>query len=110
MKCKLYRSDGSSKKAWIDMNEDYQIRAYKYPDGEIKNKYVIDIRSIKDFQFTYPITSELWQATLFTQEKGLFDSGNCKPKNCCSLVSSKKWGVVSFVNVEFESEAEKMRF
>lgn len=52
-RCLLFRLDGSSKKAIIDMNEDYQLRAYKYPDGEIKQKYVIDIKSIKDFQFNY---------------------------------------------------------
>lgn len=45
--------DGSSKKAFIDMNEEYQIRAYKFPDGEIKKKYIIDIKNIKDFQFNY---------------------------------------------------------
>jgi hypothetical protein len=36
------------------MNDDYQLRAYKHPDGEIKTKYVIDIRTIKDYQFEYP--------------------------------------------------------
>lgn len=32
-KCKLFRIDGSSKRAVIDMNEEYEIRCYKYPDG-----------------------------------------------------------------------------
>lgn len=31
--CKLFRMDGSSKNAVVDINEMYMIRAYKYPDG-----------------------------------------------------------------------------
>ena len=81
------------------MNEDYEVRAYKYPDGEVKSKYVIDIKNIKDSQFDFPCSPELWHSTLFSQEKGLFDNGTCKPTNCVTLVSSKKWGVISFVNV-----------
>jgi hypothetical protein len=32
-KCKLYRADGSFKDAIIDIDGDYNFRAYKYPDG-----------------------------------------------------------------------------
>lgn len=85
------------------MNDEYEIRAYKFPDGEIKKKYIIDIKNIKDFQFNYSISEELWSSTVFSIEKGLFDSKKCDPKNCCTLISSKKWGEISFVNVEFES-------
>lgn len=55
-KCNLYRMDGSSKKAVVDINEEYELRAYKYPGGEIKRKYVIDIKNLKDFQFSYPVS------------------------------------------------------
>ena len=106
----MYRTDGSSKKAVIDMNEECELRAYKYPDGEVKSKYIVDIRNIKDFQFDYPHSNELWQSTLFGQMKGIFDSGEVKPNCCCTLVSSKKWGVISYVNVEFDSEQDKVRF
>lgn len=43
-------------------------------------------------------------------EKGLFDSRKVLPQNCCSLIGSAKWGELSFINVEFDSEEEKMRF
>jgi hypothetical protein len=33
IQCKLFRMDGSSKSAIIDIDETYLIRAYKYPDG-----------------------------------------------------------------------------
>jgi hypothetical protein len=31
--CKLFRIDGSSKNAIVDIDEMYMIRAYKYPGG-----------------------------------------------------------------------------
>lgn len=74
------------------MNEEYQIRAYKYPDGEIKKKYVINLKNIKDFQFDYPCSDELWGASIFAAEKGLFDNKKSNPKNCCTLISNQKWG------------------
>ncbi len=109
-KCKLFRIDGSSKKAVVDMNDEFEIRAYKFPDGEIKKKYVVDIKNIKEFQFNYPSSEELWNSTVFSIEKGLFDIKKCDPKSCGTLMSSRKWGEISFMNVEFESEAEKLRF
>ncbi len=32
-KCNLFRIDGSSKSAIIDINDEYQIRSYKAPSG-----------------------------------------------------------------------------
>jgi len=32
-KCQLYRTDGSHKPAIIDLDEEYNLRAYKAPDG-----------------------------------------------------------------------------
>jgi hypothetical protein len=71
---------------------------------------VIDIKNLRDFQFSYPISEDLWSGTVFTMEKGLFDSRKIPPQNCCSLIGSAKWGDISFINVEFESEEDKMRF
>lgn len=66
-KCKLYRLDGSYKDATIDINEKYMLRAYKHPNGEIKNKYVIGIRQIKDWQFDYRNSPNSWKASVFTK-------------------------------------------
>jgi hypothetical protein len=98
-KCSLYRMDGSSKKALLDINEEYELRAYKYPGGEVKRKYVIDIKTLRDFQFNYPVSEELWAATVFTMEKGLFDSRKVPAQNCVSLMGSARWGELSFINI-----------
>jgi hypothetical protein len=58
------------------MDEEYNLRAYKYPDGEIKKKYVINIRSIKDFQFDYEASSEQWKLSVFNFQKGMFNAKN----------------------------------
>jgi hypothetical protein len=47
---------------------------------------------------------------VFNLDKGIFDLKKVNPKNCCSLIGSSKWGEISFINVEFDSEEEKMRF
>ena len=46
-RCILYRSDGSCKEAKVDIDEEYNFRAYKYPDGEVKKKYCVNIRHIR---------------------------------------------------------------
>ena len=33
MACKLFRVDGSYKKARVDIDDEYAIRAYKHPEG-----------------------------------------------------------------------------
>lgn len=76
----------------------------------MKHKYIADIRSIKDFQFNYHDNDQLWQSSVFCQEKGLFDSTTSHPRHSCTLISSKRWGIVSFINVEFDSEPDKSRF
>lgn len=77
--CKLYRINGSSKKAKIDLDEEYNIRAYKYPDGEVKKKYCCSLRYVRDLQFHFSDSDELWQASPFSAEKGLFDSNRVPP-------------------------------
>lgn len=66
--------DGSSKSAKVDIDEMYQIRAYKFPDGEIKKKYVISIRQLRDWQFIFEQNSDVWKNSVFAKEKGVFDS------------------------------------
>ncbi len=85
------------------------MRAYKFPGGEVKRKYVIDIKNLKDFQFNFPVSEELWGSTVFTMEKGLFDMRKVNAQCCCSLIGSAKWGELSFINVEMESEEDKVR-
>ena len=108
-RCNLYRIDGSSKKAILDMNQEFQLRAYKFPDGEIKKKYIVNIKNIKDFQFSFPLSEELWNSTIFAMEKGIFDTKKCNPKNCATIVGYSRWGEISYINVEFESELQKNR-
>ena len=98
-KCNLFRMDGSSKRAVVDINEDYEVRAYKHPNGEVKKKYVIDVRNLKDFQFAYPANEELWSSSVFLLDKGLFDLKKVAPQSCCSLMGSSRWGELSFINL-----------
>lgn len=69
--------DGSSKSAKVDIDEVYMIRAYKYPDGEIKKKYTISIRQLRDWQFNFEPNDEVWKTSVFSKDRGVFDS---KPK------------------------------
>jgi hypothetical protein len=70
---------------------------------------VIDIKNLKDFQFSFPVSEELWNSTVFMMEKGLFDNRKVPAQCCCSLIGSAKWGELSFINVELESEEEKIK-
>ena len=73
IKCKLYRNDGSCKPAIIDLTDQYLLRAYKYPDGEIKRKYTLSIRQIKDWQFSFKTEKEAWKNSVFIKGKaGIF--------------------------------------
>ena len=65
--CKLFRMDGSSKSAIVDINEMYMIRAYKYTDGEIKKKYVISIRQLRDWQFLFEPADDAWKNSVFNK-------------------------------------------
>jgi hypothetical protein len=53
IRCKLYRADGSKKDAKVDIDDDFKIRAYKFPDGEIKKKYTFELTQLKDYQFDF---------------------------------------------------------
>lgn len=48
------------------------IRAYKYPDGEIKKKYVISIRQLRDWQFGFQANDDAWKKSVFMKDKGVF--------------------------------------
>ena len=71
-KCKLFRADGSSKNAVIDISEEYVLRAYKFPEGEIKSKYMINTRQIRDWQFNYKNSPYSWKTSIFAKEKNVF--------------------------------------
>ncbi len=70
--CDLYRIDGSSKKAKIMLNEQNNLVAFKYPDGQIKNKYSLSLKNLRDWQFDYQKTSRQWKLSVFSKSKGLF--------------------------------------
>jgi hypothetical protein len=65
IQCKLFRVDGSYKNAVVDIDEMYVIRAYKYPDGEIKKKYSISIRKLRDWQFFFHQNTDVWKNSVF---------------------------------------------
>ena len=96
-KGKLYRADGSSKQAIIDMNEENIIKAYKYPDGEIKKKYTMSIRQIRDWQFIFNANDDAWRNSVFAKSKGGLFDGEAQPKNCIVLLGSRQWGDFSFI-------------
>lgn len=74
------------------------IRAYKYPDGEVKRKYFMGIRQLRDWQFFYDSNDEAWKLSVFNKERGMFSE---KPKidNCLTLLGSQQWGDFTFLNV-----------
>ena len=92
------------------MNEEHQLRAYKFPDGQIKKKYTIEIKNIRDYQFDFPLTFDLWNSTVFAHEKGLFEGGKADPKKCVTLVSSNRLGENFYLNLQMEDEEQKARF
>ena len=116
IKCKLFRLDGSSKKAIIDMNDDYVLKAYKFPDGEVKKKYTLPIRNIKDWRFHYnqnmdPNTKNLWKHSLFAkvEGKGFFED-EIQVQNCVTFMGGVSWGEFVNLNLEFESPESKTIF
>jgi hypothetical protein len=56
------------------MNPEYNIVAFKYPDGEIKKKYVIDLKRLRDWQFNYQKGSRQWKLSIFNKGRGMFSS------------------------------------
>lgn len=56
------------------MDQDYNIFAYKFPGGQIKNKYSINIRFLRDWQFNYDKSSRQWKVSVFTKNVGMFSS------------------------------------
>jgi hypothetical protein len=81
------------------MDEEYNLRAYKAPDGEIKKKYVMNVRYIKDLQIDYAHNEEVWKHSPFNLEKSMFDSHNTSPALCATLVGNSRWGEITFINI-----------
>lgn len=80
------------------MNDNYTLHAYKFPDGEIKNKYTLPLRNIKDWRFHYnpemdPDTRLLWKHSTFARQtgKGFFDD-EIKVEHCLTLMGGVQWG------------------
>ena len=96
----MYRVDGSCKSAKIDIDDEYNLRAYKHPDGELKSKYILGIRQIKDWQFDFSSSPNSWKSSPFTKEKNMF---NEKPNmtNCATILGSPGWPIFNTINIEF---------
>lgn len=108
--CLLYRADGSHKKARLDIDEEYNIRLYKHPDGEVKAKYVLNINHVRDLQVDFREKDELWAHTVFALEKGFLETHVPDRKLCMTLIGSSHWGEVKLLNFEFSAEEEKVFF
>ncbi len=59
--------DGSSKTAIVKIDSEFNIVAYKAPDGEIKKKYTINIVNMRDWQFGYKKDSRQWKLSVFAK-------------------------------------------
>lgn len=101
--CKLFRIDGSHKHAVIDIDDEYCIRAYKYPNGEVKSKYVFGLRKLRDWNFFYNSNDEVWKQSVFNKDKAVFKE-KTKIENCVTILGSQKWGEFTSLNVEFFDE------
>lgn len=51
--CKLFRRDSTFKRAIVCMTPEYELRSYKFPDGEVKDKYRMHVLNVKDACFRY---------------------------------------------------------
>lgn len=56
------------------MIKDDRIVAFKYPDGELKKKYTISLKNLRDFQFDYQKGSRQWKLSVFNKNRGMFSS------------------------------------
>lgn len=63
------------------MSDDCVLKAYTFPDGEVKKKYTLPIRKIKDWRSHYSQNIELknknlWKHSLFAkvEGKGFFEN------------------------------------
>ena len=56
------------------INDDYCIISFKYPGGDIKKKYRVDIKNMRDWQFNYQKGSRQWKLSVFNKDTGMFSS------------------------------------
>ena len=68
------------------MSEDCNIRARKFPNGEIKEKYTIPLTSLRDCQLLYNGQGALWNAAVFKKGQGLFDLTSSNAPACATLI------------------------
>jgi hypothetical protein len=87
IECRLFRADGSSKNAIVDVDEMYMVRAYKHTDGEIKSKYCINVRQLRGWQFDFDANSSVWKNSVFGRERH-GSEGKVNPGWCVSLLGS----------------------
>lgn len=83
---------------------------YKYPDGEIKWKYVVNVKHIREFQIEYQCDDELWKKTVFSADRGFFNSYVPVDKHCCTILGNSRWGEINLINIEFNSVEDKIMF
>jgi len=66
----------------------YNLRAYKAPDGEVKEKYVVGVKQLRDWQFSYELADDAWKSSVFVKDKTVFGD-KAKMSNCVTLLGSK---------------------
>ena len=93
----MYRIDGTRKKAKIQITEE-KIVAFKYPDGEIKKKYTIELKNLRDWQFDYQKSERQWKLSVFNKDRGMF-SGSVPAENCATMIGGMSWGEIAYINV-----------
>ena len=47
---------------------------------------------------------------MFKKKQGIFDLTSSNAPACATLVGVQRWGQLGFINVEFETEEEKVKF
>ena len=58
--CKMYRRDSTFKKAVVSISAEHELRGFKFPDGEVKDKYRMHVLNVKDACFKYEVGTRLW--------------------------------------------------
>lgn len=102
----MFRRDSTFKKALVSMTPEYELRGFKFPDGEVKDKYRMHVLNVKDSCFKYEVGTRLWELSVFSHSGGLFEK-KADAKHCCTIIGPvTKVGAV-MLNLEFETEGMK---
>lgn len=112
-KCLLYRRDHSNKDAIVRVRKtegNMELVAYKQPDGEIKEKYVIPLWEVVGVRGYESSEDPLLMESVLSKPKTIFQKGSVG--DSCATVIGVVGDELSVrqIDVEFENNAARDEF